>query len=270
MELKMIKALWGMTGSLEEMFQQVSNAGYNGIEARLPAPEDESRFRELLEQYGFDYIAQLGRDGETIESFAFHVERAASFNPILINSHSSRDDMPYDNQLKFFEKALEIERNIRIPIGHETHRRRAMFTPWTTERLLRDLPDLSITADFSHWCCVCESLLEDQVDRLALACSRTIHIHARIGYAQGPQVPDPRDPAFSSELEAHERWWRSIIQHRRKAGHSWTTITPEFGPPNYMHTLPYTKRPVSDLWDVCFWMANRCRVKGEEWMHERQ
>ena len=62
--------------------------------------------------------------------------------------------MPYEEQLHFFRQALDAERSAGVPVGHETHRRRAMFTPWTTAQLLSDLPELKITADFSHWCCV--------------------------------------------------------------------------------------------------------------------
>lgn len=42
-------------------------------------------------------------------------------------------------------------------------------------------------------------------------------------------------------------------------GFSYTSITPEFGPANsgYMHTLPFTGAPVTDLWEVNEWMAKR-------------
>jgi hypothetical protein len=37
-------------------------------------------------------------------------------------------------------------------------------------------------------------------------------------------------------------------------GSSVLTITPEFGPPNYMHTLPYSNAPVADVWEVNVYM----------------
>ncbi len=33
--------------------------------------------------------------------------------------------------------------------------------------------------------------IDDQQEALALACIHAIHIHARIGYEEGPQVNDP-------------------------------------------------------------------------------
>ena len=42
------------------------------------------------------------------------------------------------------------------------------------------------------------------------------------------------------------------------------TFTPEFGPPGYMPTLPYTKQPVADLWELNAWMARRFVRLAEE------
>ena len=42
-----------------------------------------------------------------------------------------------------------------------------------------------------------------------------------------------------------------------------STLTPEFGPPPYLHTLPHTNVPVADLADVCDWMSVRERANFE-------
>jgi hypothetical protein len=107
-----------------------------------------------------------------------------------------------------------------------------------------------ITADFSHWCNVSESLLEQQQEAVDLAISRTIHIHARVGHAESAQVSDPRAEEWNAEVEAHLKWWDHIIQHRLKSGAQLATITPEFGPAPYMPALPYTKMPVANQWDI--------------------
>jgi hypothetical protein len=262
LNIKLIKALWGMDNmTLEEQFAKVASAGcYTGIEISLPCKENENQFRELLSKYQFDYIAMVFTGGEDhLASFQQQIEQAAAFKPLFINAHSAKDSMPYDKQLEFYAQALAAEKAINIQVGHETHRGRAMFTPWGTAQLLKDLPDLKITADFSHWCCVCESLLEDQADNLKLAFERTIHIHSRVGYAEGPQVPHPAAPEYKRELEMHEGWWQQIVDLWDSKNTTPITLTPEFGPPGYMHTLPFTNQPVADLWDVCLWMAKRLK-----------
>lgn len=273
MKLKIFKAAWGMTGSWDTRLKQIAEAGYNGVETPLPTAEDESLFRELLEQYNLELIAHVytGREDnekpypdsveEHILSFEAQVERAATFHPICICSHSAKDSMPYDDQLKFFENAIRVEKKYQIPIGHETHRGRATYTPWSTARLLKDLPDLHIVADYSHWCNVCESMLQDQQENLAISFKHAIHIHGRVGFEQGPQVPDFRAPEYEYALKRHEQWWGEIVAYHRSIGSSYLTFTPEFGPPPYMHTQPYTKQPVIDLWEICYAMAERFRER---------
>jgi sugar phosphate isomerase/epimerase len=264
-KLKLIKALWGMEGSLESQFERIANAGYAGIESGLPNEEIEDQFRLLLEAYKFDFIAMVFTGGpDHIASFEEQVKRAAGFNPLFINAHSAKDSMPLQEQHAFYEKALQVEKQTGILVGHETHRGRAMYTPWATADLLKHFPELSITADFSHWCCVCESQLGDQDANLGIAIPRAIHIHGRVGHEEGPQVSDPRAPEFASYLEKHESWWRAIASERKKSGADYLTFTPEFGPPGYMQTLPYTRQPVADLWDICLWMAKRfeTQIKG--------
>jgi hypothetical protein len=105
-----------------------------------------------------------------------------------------------------------------------------------------------LSADFSHWCVVSESLLADQAESLGLAIERTDHIHARVGFEEGPQVADPRAPESSAALEAHLGWWDRIIALHRAKGSALVTVAPEFGPSPYMPSLPWTGQPVSDQW----------------------
>src|SRR5690554_1951218 len=152
MKLKLIKSTWGMTGTLEEQFASIAEAGYDGVEAPVYFLERPEVFRKLLKQYGLDFIAQVVTFGEAknvqkhVDSFRQQVELAASFNPLHIVSHSAKDSMEIEDQFRFFEQALEIERKYGLAIGHETHRGRAMFTPWTTSKLLQKFSELKITA----------------------------------------------------------------------------------------------------------------------------
>jgi hypothetical protein len=123
--------------------------------------------------------------------------------------------------------------------------------------LISRFDTLRLCADFSHWVCVGERLLEDQDDILQRCAQRTIHLHARVGYEEGPQVPDPRAPEYQRHCEAHERWWEWIWAAQAARGDTETTLTPEFGPPAYLQTLPYTNVPVANLWDICDWQAQR-------------
>ncbi|QNK60180.1 sugar phosphate isomerase/epimerase [Paenibacillus sp. PAMC21692] len=266
MKLNVFKALWGLEGSYELLLERAANAGYAGVEAPMPSREDEAGFKEALKRHGLSYIIQTFTYGDHAGSFEEQVERAASFEPVLIVCHSAKDSMSESDQDRFYEKALRIEQKAGIRVGHETHRGRAMFTPWTTARLLNKFPELRITADFSHWVNVCESYLEDQQEAIGLAIERAIHVHGRIGFPEGPQVPHPASPYFEKELGLFLQWWERIFAAQTKSGKEQTTFTAEFGPPGYMPTDPFTNKPISDLWEVNEWMTECLKKKYVQWM----
>lgn len=247
------------------VFERIAAAGYQGVECPLPVAEQEPLFRQLLKEHGLKLIAQVLTEGpDHAGSFERQLERAASFGPGLIVSQSGKDSHGREERLAYFERALAAEARIGIPVAHETHRGRALYTPWHTAELLAAEERLRLTADFSHWCCVTESLLEDQGAAMSAACARAIHIHGRVGHREGPQVSDPRAPEYAQELAAHEDWWKRIVNAHFARGETTMTFTPEFGPPGYMPTLPYTKQPVADLWELNAWMARRFVRLAEE------
>ncbi|MBM7565850.1 sugar phosphate isomerase/epimerase family protein [Paenibacillus sacheonensis] len=251
------------------LFARIAEAGYGAVESPLPVPDQDNLFKELLRTNGLSFIAQTLTDGpDHAASFRAQAERAASFNPMFIVSQSSKDSDSLSDQLHYFEQALQTEDAIGLAVAHETHRGRALYTPWNTAELLNRLDSLKLNADFSHWCCVTESLLESHASAVHLACSRSVHIHGRVGHAEGPQVADPRAPEYARELAAHEAWWKQIVRARLAAGADTITFTPEFGPPGYMPTLPFTRQPVANLWEVNLWMAERFETLAMNWAEE--
>lgn len=258
MKLLIFKALWGMTRSLPEQVERVASAGYDGFELW---PEQHEISREdlvkLAKSYNLKMIVGTALQAQT--EIAPKVKQLSEYEPVRINLHSGRDSMTHDEGCSFFEEALRIEDSIGVPIGHETHRGRILFTPWDTAYYLRQFDKLKLTADYSHWVNVCERLPEDQSNALMAANRAVVHIHGRVGYEEGPQVPDPSASEYASQLHWHEEQWRQIRSFYEQNGQDTLTFTPEYGPPNYLHTLPHTNVPVADLWNVCLWAAERAR-----------
>lgn len=261
MQLKLVKSFWGMDGTLPAKMQRIAEAGFVAVEGRPAGIGTVEEFMPLRREFNLEYIPMILTEGATLDAhltdFRAKVDEALRYEPLAITAHSGKDSWTFAQQKIFFTEALEIERRISIPINHETHRSRAMFTPWTTAALLREFPELHINADFSHWLNVCESRLEDQADNLAWCISRTRHVHGRVGHEQGAQVNDPRAPEWAEYVALHEAWWDEMVRTRQAAGAACFTFNPEFGPPNYMPTLPHSQQPVADLWEVCVWMAER-------------
>ncbi|MGA9063399.1 MAG: hypothetical protein WB341_17275 [Terracidiphilus sp.] len=47
-----------------------------------------------------------------------------------------------------------------------------------------------------------------------------------------------------------------------------TALTPEFGPPPYLLTMPFTEQPVADLASICDWTAERQAKRFEARLKE--
>jgi alkylation response protein AidB-like acyl-CoA dehydrogenase len=102
-------------------------------------------------------------------------------------------------------------------------------------------------------------ILDEEPEILKLAARHAHHIQLRIGYEQGPQVPDPRAPEYAYALEAHERWWELVWDSMAERGFTEVTMTPEFGPDGYLQAAPFTRVPVAGLWDVNRWIGHRLK-----------
>ncbi len=223
-----------------------------------------------MENYSLRYIAEITTAGsyvpdrhasldEHLRSFARKLERSLELEPEFISCLGGCDAWPEAQNLAFFDSAMNLAEQKNATVSFETHRGRAFFNPWVTQRIVRELPEIKLTCDFSHWCVVCERLMDSERDTLDALAPNAFHIHARVGYDQGPQVPHPAAPEYADALHAHQSWWERIWQTQARQGREHSTLTPEFGPDGYLQQAPFTQEPVADLWEVNRWMAQQER-----------
>lgn len=269
MELLLTRHLWGVNllSGYDTLAENCQLGGYGAIEVSTRHVPDKGEFFQFLNRYTFRWIPQIfsnefrhgGAVGEHLESIKRQINECLDHQPLFFNVHSGRDAWTEVEAVDFYGAMLEYEQEIGIPISHETHRGRYFCNPWQTARILKLFPELKLTCDFSHWVCVCERLLQDFTEEISLAASHCHHIHARVGYEQGPQVPDPRAPEFEAHLSAHEEWWNRIWASQSQRGFIFSTLTPEFGPHPYLHEIPFIRKPLANLENICEWMGNRER-----------
>ena len=271
MKLTLVRHLWGvdLTHGLQPHLPRWREVGYEALEASIRLVPDRQAFLDFLKDHRFQWVPQVfshdfvpgGSVREHLASLRAQIEECLDHDPLFFNAHSGHDNWTPAEAEDFYGQALALEKQLGIPVAHETHRLRYFATPWQTRHILQQFPDLRLTCDFSHWVCVCERLLPDMGDTLALAARHCHHLHARVGFEEGPQVPDPAAPEYAGHLLAHENWWDQIWQSQQDRGLTTSTLTPEFGPPPYLHSLPYTKVPVADLATICDWMATRQKIR---------
>jgi sugar phosphate isomerase/epimerase len=267
--ITLFRSLWTNGGDLDSALAECEIGLFEGIEG--PVPDEAGARREFagkLRSAQVPFIAEMATGGgyvpgdksmdRHLEDFCRRAAEALACGPLFLNVLGGCDCWTTDQSVDFFGLAMDFAADLGVTASFETHRGRPTRDPWSTRELLERLPDMRLTCDFSHWCCVCERLvLDSEPEILALCAARARHVHARVGYAQGPQVPHPAAPEFGDALAAHERWWDAIWDARPDAGHA--TMTPEFGPDGYLQAQPFTGAPAADLDEINRWMAVRQR-----------
>ena len=256
MEIKFYKTTWGMGGTPDEVLAKIKAAGYEGWEDWI---KPHFEVQALAKRHGLEYMAMV--QGGEPDQFRRDLDEAHDAGAVGVTIHAGRSNMEFEEGLDRLGKLVEIAKTLPMPVNFETHRSRLLYEPLSTARYLKALPDLWLVADLSHWTVVTESMLGGYSASLELTISRTRHTHTRVGFEEGPQVPDPRVDQWKGHVEAFEKIWDRIKAAHEARGAKVMTIDPEYGPPNYMWTDPKTGEPLADLWDVCLWTRDRLRKR---------
>jgi sugar phosphate isomerase/epimerase len=263
--LTILATNWGFNGSFDEFGAKVKAAGYDGVEVWMPGDEkDRNAFLQAMQKHSLKYAFLCGGGDKDpakhLIQFQEVVTAALKTKPLYFNCHSGRDYFSFEQNRKFIEWSYAVALDTGVPLYHETHRGRILYSAPLTKNYIEAIPNLRLTLDISHWCAVHESLLNDQEETIGLALSRTDHIHARIGHPEGPQVNDPRAPEWEGAVKAHFGWWDKIVERKKAEGRPLTILT-EFGPVDYMPALPYTRQPVANQWDINVYLMEVLRKR---------
>ena len=267
--LQVMATNWGFAGSVDAFCDKAKQAGYDGIEVWWPGDATaQTALFDALKKYSLQVGFLAGGSDKDpakhFQQFKQMLDGAAYQQvqrPLYINCHSGRDFFPMEENGKFIEYTDSVAKATGLLICHESHRSRILFAAHVAKQYIQQYPGLKLTLDISHWCNVHESLLHDQEETVQLALARTNHIHARIGHPEGPQVNDPRAPEWETTVKRHLGWWDAVVQAKIKDGSNRITILTEFGPPDYMPTLPYTRQPVADQWAINVYMMQLLRKR---------
>jgi hypothetical protein len=276
-ELQLFKTLWGHQGAFSNAAAQARVAGFVGLEGNADiSSERREELLAALQSQQLAYIQEIVTAGDyvprrhaTVAEHLTDVERQLSLGKMLapqkVTIIGGCDAWSLEQSVRFFGEAQEISARMNVPCSFETHRSRSLFNPWITLAILERLPELKLTCDFSHWVVVLERQLDDDWDAVLEVAKHAQHIHARVGYAQGPQVPHPAAPEYAADLASHQRYWEEIWNFQINQLVMSTTMTPEFGPDGYLHTQPFTQQPVADLWEINAWMGRTEQTHFAQW-----
>ncbi|MBN8851511.1 MAG: right-handed parallel beta-helix repeat-containing protein [Sphingobacteriales bacterium] len=280
LQLQFFCPRWGSEQlSWDEFLGRVRDEGYDGVEFGVAGSTERREIEDICnkaEQWGLLLLAQHydtvdANFDRHYEKYHAWLDRMKDYPVVKINSQTGRDIFSFEQNEALIGVARQFANATGIEVVHETHRNKWSFAAHIAKVYLEKIPDLKITLDASHWVCVAETFLQDQPEAMDLAIERTGHIHARVGYICGPQVPDPRAPEWQEALGHHLDWWDAVVARwkgdaaaarRREQGDTKPlTITPEFGPYPYMVELPYSRQPIVSQWEVNAWMMRMLRQR---------
>jgi len=255
------RSLWGPMGfdgdisNLPAVCARTVELGYAGVETNPILWRDKAdEGRRIVADHGLKFLARAHTFGTTVSDHVGWARRCAelavTFNSPLVIVQSGADFFDDAQIDEYFAATAQIEADTGLRLAHETHRSCILYSPWVTARVLDRWPDIWLASDYSHFVIVAERYLETEAALLARFAPRVIHLDARVGTPESPQVADPR--TATDATARFVGFWDEI-----HAAGNLETVVPEFG------SAPYAPSDSADLDEICQWMAEHLRARWQ-------
>lgn len=265
---------WGMTGlegdgaerTLEEKFELIAEAGFDGINGFLPSPEEERIWNRLLDRYGL--TLSVNAYPKTAEDMALFLEQASRYGAVQhINVQVMTPFLAGQPAADLLSSIDQMSRRAGIPAFIETHRGTVTQDLLRTVGYIEALEHLRLTIDLSHYVVAGEmhtvsGEAEDLIQRLL---TRTSAIHARVSNGEQIQVDFGRQGEHPM-LRHFERWWGDGMRYWRSSAGSGDVLpfVVELGPPPYAITIDEStgrKREISDRWEQALFLLRTAKKR---------
>jgi len=245
-KLEVQMSWWGMSGlafdggesSLEEKFEWIAEAGFDGINGFIPPPEEEEQWDRLLAQYALSL--SVNAYPRSAAEMALFLERAKHYGKIQhINVQVLTPFLIGEPAVRLLRELDDLSRAADIPTYIETHRGTITQDLLRTIDYIEALDTLRLTIDLSHYIVAGElHTISDEAEALIQqVLTRSAAFHARISNGEQVQVDVGRHGEHPM-LRHFERWWRDGMNNwRARAGTG--DVLPfvvELGPPPYAIT----------------------------------
>lgn len=167
----------------------------------------------------------------------------------FVNVHAGVDAWTHEQAVTFLQASVQAiqDQVVQVPVVFETHRQRLFGNPFQTRALLQDeriiaaTAEIQLNADLSHWYCACERVFDATEKRdaawwpdlLAQLQGRVSYIHARFGWAQGPQMANPAAEYNELDRSLQLQVWQQLLTAMKEAGKD-CFVCCEYGPAPYL------------------------------------
>jgi sugar phosphate isomerase/epimerase len=251
--------------TLEEKISRVQGAGFEHIECWI---SNDANGQQVVEEVRKNGLAlALGHRPCSVKETREVVECAAQFGAQWVLCQPASAYHPLAEVVEIVREGARIAADNGLCYFVETHRNNYTETIRQTLELIEAVPEIKITADFSHFVVVGEFYGwegEGAIERMRPIIERVAHVHGRISNGEQVQV-DVGDGSGGEATPAgfFRQIWTEIFRIWRLSAQPGDILpfSSELGPPRYAITLP-DGREFSDRWEQSLVMK---RMAEEAW-----
>ena len=238
--------------TLGEKMRRVKDAGFAHIECWIG--DDERGHTVVQEAQKNGLHLALGHRPTSVEGTQETVRFAQKFGAKWVLCQPASAFHPLEEVVDIVRAGSELAAELGLNYFVETHRNNFTETIPQTLRLIEAVPDIAITADFSHFVVVGEFYGwagEGAVDRMRSIIERVAHVHGRISNGEQVQVDvgDGEDVSEGTPAGLFFELWRECFASWRKRAQPGDVLpfSSELGPPRYAITT-LEGLEISDRW----------------------
>lgn len=238
--------------TLEEKIARVQNAGFQHIECWLADDENGAKVVEQTRKHGLKWA--LGHRPLTVDDTLHNVALAKKWGAQWLLCQPASAYHSLQQVAEIVREGAQAANEAGLRYFVETHRNNFTETIRQTLELIEAVPDIKITADFSHFAVVGEFYGwggEGALERMKPIIEKVAHVHGRISNGEQVQV-DVGDGSETSEgtpAGFFLQIWTEIARTWKSNAKNGDILpfSSELGPPRYAITTP-DGREISDRW----------------------
>lgn len=254
--LRLSHSLWGLSAlplgeeewSLAEKCRRVKEAGFEAIECWL-TPEKEKEVCEALGKEGLRLA--LGHHPYNLEDTRRVLDQVHRLGADYVFGQIGDAFMSDQEAVALTRDCRKLAADEGVVFFVETHRNTITETLPQTLRLIEALPEITFTADLSHYFVVGEFYGwagEKLPERLGPILERTSSLHGRI--SNGEQIQVDVGDGSGDLAQCYVQLWARAMECWVKDARPGDIFpfTPELGPPSYAIVHPSSLGEISDRW----------------------
>ncbi|HEX9997630.1 MAG TPA: sugar phosphate isomerase/epimerase [Abditibacterium sp.] len=238
--------------TIAEKMRRVKDAGFEHIECWIGDNEHGAEVVSQVRENGLHFA--LGHRPLSVEDTRKTIEFAAKCDAQWVLCQPASAYHSLEEVVQIVREGAKIAADSGMCYFVETHRNNYTETIRQTLELIEAVPEIAITADFSHFVVGGEFYgweSEGAIERMRPIIERVAHVHGRISNGEQVQV-DVGDGSGGEGTPAgfFKQIWTEIFKTWRAKAKNGDIIafSSELGPPRYAITLPDGSE-FSDRWE---------------------